>query len=1202
MAKQAKTLLNDSFKEAEKQLKLVTDETKNLLSNMTDKSKALASAQEEYADRQRLINEMLMHRNELDKDNRVLLDKLLKAQTGQYEELKKQKKEVERITEVEKNRKKVLDKIWQITKDTYKFLMDQDRIIRTTIISLGMSGKKADDIRTSFERSSATIYALGGNLEDVLKIMTGFADETGRARALSVETVKAIEQIGRGTGLGIEAAAQLGGQFEMIGIDAVTANKKIQSIVDTSEKMGLNTVKILKSVNENFKKAQTFTFKGGIKAMADMAINAEKTRLSMSKTFDIAEASRNLEKVIELGANLQIMGGEFSKMDPLQWIYTARNEPEKLNEQISQMSRGLYTLKKDSEGIFSAAITPADADRMRFIAKQLNLSTEEFAEIAKKRLLLDKMDFTLKGLGFSKEQKEWVAGVAELNTKTGQYQVKVNDTLVNIKDLTQKQANSFIQEQTLLQKRAQDNITFNEQWLLMINQLKVTFLPLIRGLNWILKPLTKFSEWYGKLFEEGKGTWARSIVIGIGSITVAFIGLKFAMAALTKLRLGSILGGMGGLGKNAMPLNAAQTLAGGKASMYAGKGRLLGGLGTAAAAIGIGTGIMLAAKGISQLADAMSKLSDEKARLLTQIATTMAFSFPAAAFGISAFSKSLSNPLAVKALASLSVVMLSIGASMAMAGAGIGIATTGISKLADSMSKLSDEKAKTLQYITMTLAVSFPLAAVGLKIIAAAAKTSSVGLGILSGTLLAVGASIGIAAAGLSTLALAMSKLTDDKAKSLQYIAMVMATTFPLAAIGVKVLGTSAKLSAPGLKALSISLLAIGGSIAIAAAGLASLALAMSTLTDEKAKSLQYIAMTMAISFPLAAVGLRAVSVAAKGSAAGLKVLSLTFLAIGGSIAIAAAGLASLALAMSTLTDEKAKSLQYIAMTMAVSFPLAAIGLKTVSAAAKGSAAGIGILSAMFLAIGGSIAIAAAGLSGLALAMSTLTNEKAKSLQYIAMTMAVSFPLAAIGVVALGNSAEAASYGLLILSAAFIAIGGGIWLASTGIAKMMEGLSKLTTSAKGSGWELAQIGLGIAAINTALAATGPMGFLGGALGGFSALKKTINTITAKSTELKMIGDSFKNIAAVLSGNENDYKDVINLVNSISKLNTAKSGMFSELAEIMKKPLKVEFENNQVQLYNDISLSIDSEKVFKSTYTVQRALGKHVRAYHQGMDK
>ena len=51
--------------------------------------------------------------------------------------------------------------------------MDQDRIIRTTIISLGMSGKKADDIRTSFERSSATIYALGGNLEDVLKIMTG---------------------------------------------------------------------------------------------------------------------------------------------------------------------------------------------------------------------------------------------------------------------------------------------------------------------------------------------------------------------------------------------------------------------------------------------------------------------------------------------------------------------------------------------------------------------------------------------------------------------------------------------------------------------------------------------------------------------------------------------------------------------------------------------------------------------------------------------------------------------------------------------------------------------------------------------------------------------------------------------------------------------------------------------------------------------
>jgi len=1138
--------LDDNMKSYFKSTASILEDLENRTTLLTDKSKRLSGMQEQYADTQRLINELLEHSSELGAEEVALYNNLSAKRIALIKTIRDEKAELEKINKQEEKRKKILDKVWSVTKDTFKYLMDQDRIIRTTIISLGMSGQKAELIRQSFENSAATVYALGGNLEDVLKIMTGFADETGRARALSVQTIKAIEQIGKGTNLGVEAATLLGGQFEMIGIDAVTANKKVQSIVDTSERMGLNTTKILKSVNDNFKKAQTFTFKGGVTAMADMAINAEKTRLSMSKTFDIAEASRNLEHVIELGANLQIMGGEFSKMDPLQWLYTARNEPEKLNEQISLMSKGLYTLKKDSEGVFSAAITPADADRMRFIAKQLNMTTEEFAEIAKKRLLLDKMEFTFKGLGFTEEQKQWVAGVAELNTKTGQYQVKVNDTLVNIKDLTKQQANSFIQEQSTLQQRAQENITFSEQWLLMISQLKSTLLPLLRVFNGILKPLTQFSKWYGSLFEDNKGGWARGIVIGLGLITTSFILLKKSMLWMSTIGGNLTKTIFGGLSKTRIPAggvggpNAAQTLATGKAGMYSGKGRLLSGLGTAAAAIGIGTGIMLAAKGISQLADAMSKLSDEKAKTLGWIAGIMSVTFPSAAVGLTAVAKSAK--FSAEGLAVLSTTFLAIGGAIGIAAAGIGVAATGISKLATAMSLLSDEKAKSLQRIITSMAIGLPAAAIGVSIFGKtlANPTTATGLGIFSIAMLSIGASIGIAALGVAKLATAMSKLTNKQAESLQKIATTMAIMFPLAAIGVTAFGAALANPATvtGLGVLSLAMLSIGTSIGIATLGFSKLTTAMSSLPTDKANTLQKIATTMAITFPLAAIGLIALAKGATFSADGLSILSGTLLAVGAAIGLAATG----------------------------------------------------------------IGIAANGISKLATAMSSLTNEKAKSLQKIATTMAITFPLAAVGLIALAKGATFSADGLGILSISFLAIGGSIWLASKGIAKMMESLSKLTTTSKGSGLELFNIAGGIAAINTALALTGPMGFIGGMLGGFTALKKTINTITAKATELKMVGDSFKNIAAVLSGNENDYKEIINLINSISKLNVAKKGAFSELAEIMKKPLKVEFDNNKVQLYNDISLNIDGEKVFKSTYTVQRALSKHVRAYHQGMDK
>ena len=46
---------------------------------------------------------------------------------------------------------------------------------------------------------------------------------------------------------------------------------------------------------------------------------------------------------------------------------------------------------------------------------------------------------------------------------------------------------------------------------------------------------------------------------------------------------------------------------------------------------------------------------------------------------------------------------------------------------------------------------------------------------------------------------------------------------------------------------------------------------------------------------------------------------------------------------------------------------------------------------------------------------------------------------------------------------------------------------------------------------------------------------------------------------------------------------------------MKKPLKVEFDNKTVQIKNDISLSIDSNVVFKNIYTTQKRLTADLNA-------
>jgi len=820
----------------------LTLDTYKALEQASNEQKTLNNLQEQYAQGQRVINDLKSNYNNLTTEQKDSYDRIVKNQLALGSEIKNSRIESEKHNKSLEIRNRLLAQSISVIKSTFGWMVEQDKIIKSTILSLGVSGQKASDIRTSFEQTAQSAFILGGSLEDISTIMTGFADETGRAKVLSQETLESIIAMGRGTDLGVEGATRLAAQFEFMGVSVQQTSEFVQGIVDTSERMGVNTVKVLKSVNDNFKKLQTFTFTKGSKAFAEMAINAELTRVSMEKVLDVAEASRKLENVIELGAQLQLMGGQFAKMDPFNWLYTVRNEPEKLTEQLSEMTRGLYSIKKTAKGTFESVISPVDADRMRFVAKQLNMTNEELAEIGQRRLALDKISGSLKGMGFTKEQQEWIAGAATLNKTTGEYMIQVGNGQVALQNLTKAQAESTIQEQVTLDKRAKDAMTFNEQLDATINQFKSILLPLLRGVNKVLDSVKPFVDVIAK--------WANNDVVrGAAMITAASLLL---------------INGVKWLGNT---LTATRALFN--------KGAL-----TTVAASGGSTVV----PGGKPLAGA-AKQSYSKARTAQTAASGKAFMQKGAGIGIAA-----------------------VGI-----GAGIGIAAVGISKLADSMAKLNATQIQALPDVILNLGLAFGAAAIGLGVMAKVASVSTYGLAVISGVALALGASM--------------------------------------------------------------------------------------------------------------------------------------------------------------------------------------------------------------------------------------------------------------------------------------------YMAGTGIGKMSSGLGELASKAKGSGWELAQIGAGIAAINLALFTTGSLGFIGGMLGGFTTLKKVVSTIADKSDKLAVASDVFKNIGVMLSGSKEDLVQITNLVNAISGVNKTKSNVFSDLANLMNKPLKVEFADKSVMLNNDITLNIDGQKLMNKTYSVSVAIKKHELAKH-----
>jgi len=657
---------------------------------------------EQISNYQRVINEMQKEHIQNGVDNLTQQEQLRKKQE---ELIAGERTHNELLEKGIKGRQRQVDLAKQLVgqlKLGWKYLQDADKIIKSTNLSLGMSSSKAAAMRDAFEQSAGYVTRLGGTIADIGTVMQGYADETGRARVMTASMVKDITDIGKGTGLGIAEATRLGAQFELMGYNAKGMVDYVQGVVDTSERMGVNTTKVLKTVNDNFKRLNTYTFQQGVKGFAEMAMYAEKFKIDINQALNAADVARTLEGAIDLTAQLQVMGGEFAKTDPFEMLFLARNDPAKFTEKIADMTKGLVSFRKMADGSFEKFISPADRDRIAAVAKSMGMEASALTEIAERQAEVQKMRNQMAGTGLSAEQKKIVEGAAQWNKETGKFQVQLGNSMINIGELTKTQAKSFEQEQVLLKDRAKEAMTFDETLKAMIETLKAALLPLLNTINVVLKPVAKIADGFSKL--AGKGAWgiaaaASTLLIGATAwkVGVASFGKlmgKWVQTGGFKGALGSAMGGGGkgagsgafkGIAPGEIGSDFTQTgqIRKGAAGLHQAKGTasLKRGLGSGAAMAGAGAGIAIAAVGISKLADSMSKLTPEQADSLEKIAITLAVTFPLAALGIAA----------VGGVATASAVgLLALGGAMLLIGGGIFLATKGIGDMATGLAKLND--------------------------------------------------------------------------------------------------------------------------------------------------------------------------------------------------------------------------------------------------------------------------------------------------------------------------------------------------------------------------------------------------------------------------------------------------------------------------------------------------------------------------------
>jgi hypothetical protein len=329
-------------------------------------------------------------------------------------------------------------------------------------VNIGIGYKNQQLLGESFQNSLIKVKELGGDVDDVNAIYSKFSDESGRVRILDDEEVERIFAIERATGLMGDSAAALAERFDLMGIGSEQFSDNVNQIMIDSQKIGLNSSKVIKVLSDNFASMQRMSFKGGVKAMTEMSKLAVKMRMDVSDMLGMADKFYEPEAAIEAAAQLQLMGGDIAQAfgDPFETMYLARNKPEELAKRLQTMTENMATLNSET-GEFE--ITAEARQQLSFAAEQLGLAKDNVIDMAFQSNKMKDIKLSVGG-DFTEEQLDKISSIAKF--KDGQWKVDVGDGSVSVDELStdelEKAMAAPTDEKDAIKKTAMASMTTNE--------------------------------------------------------------------------------------------------------------------------------------------------------------------------------------------------------------------------------------------------------------------------------------------------------------------------------------------------------------------------------------------------------------------------------------------------------------------------------------------------------------------------------------------------------------------------------------------------------------------------------------------------------------------------------------------------------------------------------------------------------------------
>ena len=395
-------------------------------------------------------------------------------------------------------------------------LFDMDKAMKQTALSMGLAREQSQKLRGDIESASMNTTMFGAGIEELAKYQAEYSEELGRSVMLGQKGLEAIAEMAKGTTLGAEGAAKMAADFELQGYSAERTRDFVEDAVNKSAKMGLNSSKVIKNMQQNMKLLNKYNFKGGVKGLQKMAETTSKLGVDMNFATGMAEKLFDIEGAVEMSAQLQVLGGAWANLgDPFKLMYMARNDMAGLTEEVAKAAAS--TAKFNSEtGEFD--ISAMEMQRLRKVAEATGMEFESLVTASKNAAKFTKIKKQM-SFAVDKDTKEFIENTAKMDEK-GKAYIEVKGEKKFINELSKEQIKTMMGEKESLKERAEQARTFDETLTNTINMFKQSLLPFVES----LEPLIKgFDNFVNQAKTDGWFTKIKEFASSVGSI-VATVG------------------------------------------------------------------------------------------------------------------------------------------------------------------------------------------------------------------------------------------------------------------------------------------------------------------------------------------------------------------------------------------------------------------------------------------------------------------------------------------------------------------------------------------------------------------------------------------------------------------------------------------------------------------------------------------------------